>query len=235
MSAKAIVAELARLGGASYKKVILTHGAREPVHGVRVEDLKKIHKRVGTDYQLALELWDTGVYDAMYLAGLVADDPRMQKRDLQKWVEGAYCAMLAEYTVAWVAAGSPHGRELGLKWIDSKQERIASSGWATLGSLTSITPDEELDRGELRALLGRVEKTIHQAPNRERYVMNGFVVSTGCFVKELTPVALATGKRMGPVQVDMHGTACKVPSAVEMIGKVKARGTLGKKRKSAKC
>jgi hypothetical protein len=33
----------------------------------------------------------------------------------------------------------------------------------------------------------------------------------------------------------MGGTSCKVPAAVEYIKKAHQRGTLGKKRKSAKC
>ena len=44
-----------------------------------------------------------------------------------------------------------------------------------------------------------------------------------------------TAQKIGPVTVDMGGTACKVPSAAEYIGKVEKRGAIGKKRKSAKC
>ena len=33
----------------------------------------------------------------------------------------------------------------------------------------------------------------------------------------------------------MGDTSCKVPDAPDYIEKVKARGTIGKKRKSAKC
>src|SRR5437868_12651759 len=49
--------------------------------------LKKIQKRIKKDYQLALDLYDSGVYDAMYLARLVADDKRMTQCDLQRWAE----------------------------------------------------------------------------------------------------------------------------------------------------
>jgi hypothetical protein len=41
------------------------------------------------DYQLALDLYDTGIADAMYLAGLIADDAKMTQKDLQRWIEGA--------------------------------------------------------------------------------------------------------------------------------------------------
>ena len=233
MTAAEIVAELKKLGSESYKRTMMRHGVKEPYFGVKIEDLKKIQKRIKKDYKLSLELFDTGIGDAMYLAGLIADDEKMTKKDLQKWVQGANA--LTEYAVAWTAAEGRHGWELGLKWIDSKKEGIASTGWSTLSSLVSIKPDEELDLAELKKLLARVEKTIHDAPDQIRYVMNGFVIAVGCAVAPLTAEAIKTAKKIGQVEVDMGDTACQVPSAVVYIDKVKQRGSIGKKRKSARC
>jgi 3-methyladenine DNA glycosylase AlkD len=235
VTATEIVEELKQRGSESIKRVLMKHGAKEPFYGVKIEDLKKIQKRVKTNHQLALELYDTGISDAMYLAGLIADDAQMTKKDLQRWVKQAYWCMLGECTVAWVAAGSPHGRELALRWIDSKQESIAAAGWATLGSLVAIRADDELDLAEIRALLSRVQKTIHDQPNRVRHTMNNFVIAVGCYIKPLTDLAVAAAEKIGTVTVDVGETACKVPYAPDYIQKVRARGTLGKKRKSARC
>ena len=65
--------------------------------------------------------------------------------------------------------------------------------------------------------------------------MNAFVIAVGSYVKPLTKKALATGRSLGTVEVDMGGTACKVPGAVEYIQKVEKRGRIGKKRKSSRC
>src|SRR6516164_10742662 len=105
MTAKEIIAELKKFGTEQTKKMWMKHGAQEPCLGVKVEDMKKIQKRIKMDYQLALDLYDTGISDAMYFAGLIADDAKMTKKDLQRWVEKAYFPMLSEYTVAWVADG----------------------------------------------------------------------------------------------------------------------------------
>ena len=235
MTAKEILEELKPLGTDGYKKVLLSHGVKEPFFGVKIEDLKRIQKRIKRDYQLALDLYDTGVYDAMYLAGLIADDPRMTKKDLTHWLENANCKSLCEYTVPWVAAESNYGRELALKWIESKKESMAVAGWATLSSLVAIKDDAEIDLPELKRLLERVARTIHKQPNRVRYVMNGFVIAVGAHVKPLTDLAVKTAATIGEVWVDMDGTACKIPNATEYIEKVRKRGSIGKKRKSAKC
>lgn len=235
MTAAEIVKQLKPLGSEGYKKILRNHGVQEPFFGVKIEELKKIQKLVKQDYQLALDLYDTGIYDARYLAGLIADDLKMTKKDLRHWLETANCAALCDYTVAWVAAGSKHGRELALEWIDSKTERVATCGWQTLCGLVSIKDDAELDLAELKKLLQRVQKTIHTAPNNVRYAMNSFVISVGSYVKSLTELALQVATKIGPVSVDMGNTACKVPLAREYIQKVQKRGSIGKKRKSAKC
>jgi 3-methyladenine DNA glycosylase AlkD len=235
MTVEDVVDELKQLGSDAYKKTLRNYAIPEPFFGVKIEELKKIQKRIKQDYQLALDLYDTGIYDAMYLAGLIADDHKMTKKDLRHWLAKANCSMLCQYTVPWVAAESPHGRELALEWIESKQEDVATAGWATLSSLVSIKDDEELDLAELKRLLQRVQKTIHEQPNNVRYVMNSFVIAVGSYVPALTELALQTGTKIGKVTVDMCGTACHVPSAPDYIQKVQKRGTIGKKRKTAKC
>jgi 3-methyladenine DNA glycosylase AlkD len=235
MTAEEIVQELEPLGKESTKKVLLNHGIREPVFGVKIEDLKKIQKRVKKDYQLALDLYDTGIYDAMYLAGLIADDRKMTKADLQHWVENANCATLCGYTVPWVAAEGLHGHELALEWIESDVEGIAAAGWATLGFLVALHDDEDLDLPELKRFLQRIQKTIHEQPDRVRYAMNCFVISVGSYVEPLTDAAVKTAEKVGKVTVDMGSTDCKVPNAAEYIEKVRKRGAIGKKRKTVKC
>src|SRR5262249_27516052 len=153
-------------------------------------ELKKIQKRIKRDYQLALDLYDTGIYDAMYLAGLIADDARMTKKDLQRWVDNTNGTALSCSTVAWVAAESQHGREVALKWIDSKKEPVAMAGWSTLASLVSIKDDADLDLAELKKLLLRAEKTIHSQPNGVPDAINNFVIALGRYVAPLTSEAI---------------------------------------------
>jgi hypothetical protein len=235
MTTKEILEEMKALGSDSYKKVIFNHGVKEPCFGVKISDLQKIQKRIKKDYQLALDLYDTGNYDAMYLAGLIADDAQMTKKDLQRWIANATHSPLAGSTVPWVAAGSLHGCELALEWIDSKRALTAAAGWATLRSLVSIKDDSKLDMPELKRLLERVRKSIHQAPDDVRSSMNGFVIAVGSFVQPLTDTAIQVGERIGPVSVDMGNTSCQVPFAPDYIRKVRKRGAIGKKRKTAKC
>lgn len=235
-TAAEILAELKPLGRESYKRVLFkNYNVKEPCFGVAISELQKIRRRIKKDYQLALDLYDSGNYDAMYLAGLIADDARMTKTNLQRWADKAYACALPGTTVASVAAGSPHGWEMALKWIESPKPMVAVAGWATLSAIVSVKPDAELDVAELKRLLQRVQKTIHQSPDGVRYQMNGFVIATGCFVPSLTEFCLQLGEKIGPVTADLGNNDCQTPFAPDYIRKVQQRGTIGKKRKSAKC
>lgn len=223
------------MGTEQTKMTLIRHGAMEPIFGVRIGDMKKLVKTVKKDQQLALALFDTGNYDAMYLAGLTVDPQAMTKSRLQEWVKSAYCYGLAEYTVANIAAESPFALELAKEWISSDDEYIATCGWSTYANHLSVTPDDQLDLDEIRRYMNQMQETIHTAKNRVRYTMNMFVICVGSYVVELHEEALEVADRIGAVRVDVGNTACKVPLATDYIHKVTAAGKLGAKRKTCIC
>ena len=230
-----VMAELKKKGTAQTRKTLVRHGASCDVFGVKVADLKTIAKKLKGNQALACELYETRNYDAMYLAGLVADGSQMTKRQLETWAKTATCAMISEYTVPWVATESHHARDLARKWINSRKESVACSGWCTYSGIVATTPDDELDLTEVEELLDRVVDEIDAAPNKVRYTMNGFVMSVGAYVKPLLKHAKRAAKNIGVVSVDMGDTACKVPLASAYIEKIETAGRVGKKRKTIRC
>jgi 3-methyladenine DNA glycosylase AlkD len=235
MTAAEVMAELEAKGSAATTKTLLRHGAREPLFGVKVADLKVLQKRIKTNHPLALELYATGNSDAMYLAGLVADPRAATKAELNRWVKAAYWPWLSEYAVPWVASESRYAVELATAWMDARPESTRAAGWATYSSHVSVTPDDALDLDQIAGLLDRVRRDIHGAANRVRYTMNGFVIAVGGCVRPLNAAAKAAATAIGPVTVDVGDTACRVPDALGHIAALEARGTLGRKRKSARC
>lgn len=230
-----VMAELEKKGSEQTRKTFARHGVAIPMFGVKVADLKLIAKKIRGQQDLALSLYESGNYDAMYLAGMVANGSRMTKKQLEHWAKATTCETLCGYTVPWVATESPYARELALKWIDSKRESLAVMGWSTYAGIVATKEDAELDLEEIQRLLDRVVEQVHTAPNKVRYVMNQFVISVGGYVKPLLKSAKKAAKEIGTVSVDMGDTACKVPNALAYIGKIEAMGRVGKKRKTMRC
>lgn len=230
-----IMKQLEELGSEQTKKIYANHGVKDSFFGVKIGDLKKLVKYVKQDHQLALALYNSGNHDAMYLAGLSVNPKLMSKETLQEWVKKAYWYMLAEYTVAGVAAESNYALDLAREWMNAEEEMVAVCGWNTYANFLSITPDDKLDIEEIRVLLHRIEATIHEERNRVRYVMNQFVICVGAYVLDLHDEALKVAEKIGKVHVNVGNTACKVPLATEYIHKIAQKDKLGKKKKTAIC
>lgn len=229
------MSELKKKGSAQTRKIYSNHGASENMFGVKVGDLKVIAKKIKGDQELALELYDTGNFDAMYLAGIVADGSQMSRKQLEAWAKASPWYMISEYTVPGVTHESKFAHALATKWIRAKSENVASSGWSTYAGIVATREDTELDQAEIKSYLKDIESKIHSAKNRVRYTMNGFVISVGSYVKPLSKQAKATAKKIGKVNVEMGKTSCKVPLATDYIAKIESKGYLGKKRKTIKC
>ncbi|MEI7661949.1 MAG: DNA alkylation repair protein [Bacteroidota bacterium] len=235
MNAEEIVEILRSLGSDQTKRILLKHGAKEPVFGVKVEALKKVLKKEKGSSELAADLFRTGVYDAMYLAGLMADGSKMPAGIIRQWAETAYGGAISEYTVPWVASESSEGYLLASEWIESPDEQIAATGWATFSAIVSVWPDTTLDLNHIRLLLGRIAEEMELSPARVRYAMNGFIICAGSYIASLKDYALEIAVKTASAGGDSKTAGCRMPSAAGYINKVGAMGRTGKKRRTAKC
>lgn len=218
--------ELEKAGSAQTRKTYARHGAPEPMFGVSFATLKALTKRIDVDHELALALWDTRNFDAQNLAVKIVDPARMTPNDLDRWIRGSSSALMCGSYAAMLPAEGPHAAAKSVQWLDSRDERERTAGWTLLGQLAqrdASSPDAVFEQR-----LAEIERTIHAAPNVERYIMNGTVITIGCRNAALRKAALAAAKRIGKVEVDHGDTACKTPDAVEYIEKAwahaKAKG-----------
>lgn len=235
MTLDEVMAELAAKGSETTKRTLLKHGAKEPFFGVRIGDMKPIQKKIKGDQVLALKLYATGISDAQYLAGMVADGRKMTRPQIQTWVETAAWSMVSNFPVVWVASEHPEGLDLALAWIESPRESIVCAGWNTLSALAITISDDQLPIKRFSALLDRVAKTLAKSPDDTRYAMNGFVIAVGTYVAPLGDKAIATARKIGRVEVDMGDTACKVPAAESYIMKSRRGAPIAPKRKTTRC
>ena len=226
---------LAAKASATTKRTLMRHGAPASIFGVRIGDMKPIVKQIKGDQDLAMQLYATGISDAMYLAGLVADGHKMTRAQIDRWAKQAPWHMISGTTVPCVAAEHPAAIAIALKWIDSPKKTIAVSGWATLAAVVTTTPDEKLPIKQFAALLTRSVKTLQSAPNRVRYVMNNFVIACGTYVAPLGDKAIAAARQIGRVEVVMGSPDCQVPDAESCIVKSRRGAPIAPKRKTTRC
>jgi 3-methyladenine DNA glycosylase AlkD len=232
-----VTAELKKKSSEKTRSTYVRHGnIADHVLGVSIADLKSIAKTIKGQQVLACQLYETGIFDAMYLAGLVADGSQLTAKQLQAWAENAAdMPMISEYTIPWLAVENAKARDLAIKWVASKKEHVACSGWCTYVGIVTTSPDDALNLIEIEHLLDTIEKDISSSKNRVRSTMNRFLIAVGAHVEPLLKRAKQSARKIGNVSVDVGDTACKVPIATESIAKIEASGRIGQKRKTIRC
>lgn len=230
-----IMKDLENLGTEQTRRTYMKHGAKEPLFGVTTGDLKPIAKKIKKNYELSIQLYETGNYDAMYLAGMIAEPLKMTKSDFEKWIEKAYCHGISDYTVSVTLAESPLAQEIADEWIKSDKELYMSAGWSCYCWLLGYKNDDIFDTQKIYDYLKYVEKNIHTSPNRVRYAMNNFIISVGVCFSPLHKEAMNVARNVGKVFVDMGNTNCKTPIATEYIQKAVDKNRIGFKRKKVRC
>jgi len=235
MDVQTVLQELESLGTERTKKVYLQQGALEPLYGVATGAMKPIVRKIKINQALAEELYATGNYDAMYLAGMIADPKAMTEADFDLWMESAYFYMISDYIVAVTLSETDIAQAVSDRWIASGRELYVSAGYSCYCWLLGNRKDEEFDQEKLNAMLEIVEKTIHGSPNRAKYAMNNFVATIGVSYLPLHEKALSIAKVIGEVEVLRGKRKGSVSVAAEAIQKAAAKGQLGFKRKHVRC
>ena len=216
LSIQDIMTALEKAGSAQTRKTYTRHGATEPMFGVSFATLKTLYKKIKIDQELAEALWDTGNFDARNLAVKIADPAGISPKELDRWAATPTARMCGGY-VAHLAAESPHGRAKADKWLTAKDDPTRYAAWSLVAAMAMI--DESAEDSWFADRLAHIEKSIHNAPNVQRYMMNAAIIAIGCRNAALRKLAAATAKRLGPIEVDHGDTDCKTPVAAESIEK----------------
>jgi 3-methyladenine DNA glycosylase AlkD len=85
-----VMTTLEKAGTAQNRKVYARHGARPPMFGVSFAVLRDLAKKNKNNHELAVELWETGNYDAGLLACQVADPAKLDDPLAEAWVKRVY-------------------------------------------------------------------------------------------------------------------------------------------------
>ena len=229
-----VLLELEAAGTERTKKTYISNGAHEPLFGCAIKNLNPISKRIKHDNELAFALYDTGNYDAMYLAGMIVDVKKMSRQDFEDWIKKAYFFMLSDFVVAICLVEADFNLELAEEWINSGNELKMSAGWSTFTWTLESTKDNLFDFEQINRLMDKVEQEFHVAPRRAKNAMNAFLVSVGISYLPLHEKAYVLAKKIRD-EVIQQDPKCKQPGAVATIDNAIAKHKIGFKRNYLRC
>ena len=222
MDVESILKELELLSSPRTKKIYMQNGAREPLYGVATSAMKPLLRKIGINQEIAEALYATGNYDAMYLAGMIAQPKAMTIEDFDRWMAGAYFYMISDFIVAVTLSEADIAQVVSDRWIADERELYVSAGYSCYCWLIGNRKDEEFDKEKLDAMLEIVRNAMRTSPDRVQIAMNRFVAAVGVSYLPLHEKALSVASAIGT-------------GAAEEIQKAATKGRLGFKRKHVRC
>jgi 3-methyladenine DNA glycosylase AlkD len=184
-----VLAELAALEDPKARAINEKHGDD---HGVNLGKLRAIAKRLKTQQELALELWETGDTAARLVALLICRPKAFGRAELDAMLREARIPKVQDWLVNYVVKKSPHVEELRVAWFADPDPLVASAGWG----LTSDRVVKSPEGLELPVLLDIIEAQMKQAPDRLQWAMNQTLAQIGIEDAGLRARAIDIGERL---------------------------------------
>lgn len=168
-------------------------GAPANQFGVKLGDIRAIAKKIKSDHELALQLWDTGNVEAQLLATLIIKPTALCTEELDRLTRSTTCAQVADWLNSNVVAQHPEKEAMRVKWMTATDRWAARAGW----HLTASRVSKGADDLDLPALLDRIEAEMPDATPEAQWTMNNTLGAIGIHHPEHRKRAIAIGEKIG--------------------------------------
>jgi len=193
MNLNEVLAELKSLGTDKNKKVYAKEGVKRETFGVGFNHLEKMKKKIKTNHELAVRLWQTNILEAMMLATMIADPAMIDTKLLKKWAKDLTNYFLAD-SFAKLVAQTNNAVEFTEQWIRSSNEWLSRAGWSIMEMIAIHNKNLTNDYFEKSLIF--LEENVHSCKNKTISAMNSALVAIGLRNKGLREKASATAKRI---------------------------------------
>ena len=103
--------------------------------GMSMPDLRALAKRTGSNHQLALQLWSSGIHEARILAGLIADPAQAEQKTIMQWAADLNSWDVCDQTCMNFLSKTANARNLAIEFADDDREFVKRAGFATMAVL----------------------------------------------------------------------------------------------------
>jgi 3-methyladenine DNA glycosylase AlkD len=221
MNVKDILATLESLGDDARRKHNAKSGAPDNQFGVKLSDIRTLAKKIKTNHDLALKLWESANVGAQLLATLLLKPDSLSADQLDSLTRTTTCGQVAEWMNAYVVSQHPDKESLRERWMKSKDRWAARAGW----HLTTA----RVNRGggaanglDPIALLDRIEKEMPKAAPEVQWTMNNTLMAIGIHHAAHRQRAVAIGETIGLYKDWPVSKGCippYAPVAIEALAK----------------
>lgn len=166
--------------------------------GIRAPELKafarELKKLVKDRHATALELWETGNYDARAIAFLIDDPKKVTTGQMDGWAADFDNWATVDGTCSYLFCRTPHAYDKVVEWCDRDEEFVKRAAFSLIAYLA--VHDKKADDDTLAALLPVIEKHSDDDRNFVRKAVNWALRQIGKRNLNLNKLAIETAERI---------------------------------------
>lgn len=219
MNLEETLKQLEALGNVKMRAQNTRHGAGDNQFGVRRGELRKLAKKIKTNHELAMALWETGNIDARFLATLLIKPETLSAEEMDRMVRSVTFVEVANWLNSYVVKHHPDKETLRQGWMATDDPMAARAGWQLTAGRVVKSP-EGLD---LAALLDRIESEMGSAAPEVQWTMNCTLAEIGIHFPDHRERALAIGEALGIYRDYPVSKGCTSPFAPIWINEMVRR------------
>jgi 3-methyladenine DNA glycosylase AlkD len=166
--------------------------------GITAPVLKQFAKEVKRDatdrHALALELWETGIYDARVVAFLIDDPKQVTSKQMDAWVKDFDNWATVDGTCGYLFCRTPFAYEKAVEWAGRKPEFIKRAGFSMMAYLA--VHDKRAADDMLAAFFPLIKKHAYDDRNFVEKAVNWALRQIGKRNLHLNKLAVETAERI---------------------------------------
>jgi len=189
------LAWLERRGTKRNRDAMLRYGIIAPkAFGVSVGDIKQLSKRLGSDHELALALWDTGWYEARMLAPFVDEPEKVTAAQMNQWARDFDNWAVCDHACFHLFDRTPHAWRKIEQWSVRRDEFVKRAAFALLASV-ALHDKRAADEPFLDSL-ALIERAAEDERNFVKKGVSWALRLIGRRNRELNAAAVETARRL---------------------------------------
>ena len=188
-SVDAVLAALKRRGSRTNVEGMKRYGISSTLmFGVSASELRRMAKEIGRNHALALELWETGWYEARMLAAFIADPDAITATQMDRWARDFDNWAITDTVCFSLFDRTRHAWRKVDAWSGRSAEFVRRAGFALLASMA--LHDRHGSEAEYRKRLALVRKYAFDDRNFVKKGVSWALHSIGCRSRALHADAL---------------------------------------------
>jgi 3-methyladenine DNA glycosylase AlkD len=107
----------------------------EAAYGISIPELRKLAKQIGSDSELAQQLWASGIHEARILASMIEEPAKVTEAQMEQWVQDFNSWDLCDQCCGNLFDKTPWAYSKAVEWSARPEEFVKRAGFALMAYL----------------------------------------------------------------------------------------------------